>query len=45
MNRQSTAPANSSTLRFPVEGMTCASCAGRIERALKKLPGIDDATV
>ncbi|MGE0310881.1 MAG: heavy metal translocating P-type ATPase [Lautropia sp.] len=25
--------------------MTCASCVGRVERALKKIPGIDDASV
>jgi len=30
---------------LPVEGMTCASCAGRIERVLRKLDGIHDATV
>ena len=33
------------TLRFPVEGMTCASCVGRVERALEKLPGIEAASV
>ena len=27
-------------LSLPVEGMTCASCAGRVERALIKLPGV-----
>src|SRR5688572_18857068 len=30
---------------FAVEGMTCASCAGRIERALHKVPGVVDAVV
>jgi Cu+-exporting ATPase len=29
----------------PVEGMTCASCVGRVERALRRLPGVADATV
>jgi Cu+-exporting ATPase len=25
--------------------MTCASCVGRVERALRKVPGVQDATV
>jgi len=25
---------------FPVAGMTCASCVGRVERALRKVPGV-----
>ncbi|TZF89700.1 copper ion binding protein, partial [Cognatilysobacter lacus] len=33
------------SIRFPVQGMTCASCVGRIERALLRLPGVQDATV
>ncbi len=33
------------TLRLPVEGMSCASCAGRIERALAVLPGVESASV
>ena len=28
------------TLRLDVEGMTCASCAARIERKLNKLDGV-----
>jgi len=32
-------------LDMGVGGMTCASCAGRVERALKNLPGVVDATV
>ena len=28
-----------------LEGMTCASCAMRIEKGLKKLPGVKDANV
>ena len=27
-------------ISLPVEGMTCASCVGRVERALKAVPGI-----
>ena len=32
-------------LALPIEGMTCASCAGRVERALLAVPGITAATV
>ena len=28
-----------------IEGMTCASCVGRIERALKAIPGVTEAVV
>jgi Cu+-exporting ATPase len=33
------------TLDLGVAGMTCASCVGRVERALKKVPGVNDAVV
>ncbi|MGB2892932.1 MAG: heavy metal-associated domain-containing protein, partial [Albidovulum sp.] len=33
------------TVALPVEGMTCASCVGRVERALKGVPGVLDASV
>lgn len=36
---------NSQTLDLGVAGMTCASCVNRVERALKKLPGVTDASV
>ncbi|MDR0182180.1 heavy metal translocating P-type ATPase [Lysobacter arvi] len=32
-------------VRLPIAGMTCASCAGRIERALTSLPGVLRADV
>ncbi|KAA3628270.1 MAG: Cu(2+)-exporting ATPase [Proteobacteria bacterium] len=32
-------------IRFGVQGMTCASCVGRVERTLKKQPGVEVATV
>ena len=32
-------------LALPVEGMTCASCVNRIERFLKRTPGVEDAAV
>lgn len=33
------------TLRLNVSGMTCASCAARVEKVLRKLPGVIDARV
>ncbi len=33
------------TITLPVEGMTCASCVGRVEKALKAVPGVSDAVV
>ncbi len=33
------------SLTLPVEGMTCASCVGRVERALAKVPGVTEASV
>jgi P-type Cu+ transporter len=32
-------------LQLPIVGMTCASCVNRIERYLKKTPGVETATV
>src|SRR5271169_1579524 len=33
------------TLNLPVEGMTCASCVLRVEKALKKVDGVMEANV
>ncbi|MDR2990393.1 MAG: cation transporter, partial [Burkholderiaceae bacterium] len=33
------------TLDLGVGGMTCASCVARVERALKKVPGVQEAAV
>src|SRR5690554_1164903 len=33
------------TVELAVEGMTCASCVGRVERALNDAPGVIEATV
>jgi Cu+-exporting ATPase len=38
-------PASAASLTLPVEGMTCASCVARVERALGKLPGVSNASV
>ncbi len=32
-------------IRLAVTGMTCASCSARVAKALKKTPGVTDATV
>ncbi len=34
-----------SRIALPIAGMTCAACAGRVERALLKLPGVREASV
>jgi Cu+-exporting ATPase len=33
------------TLELKIDGMTCASCAGRVERALGKVPGVEQVSV
>ncbi|MHA1544834.1 MAG: heavy metal translocating P-type ATPase [Alphaproteobacteria bacterium] len=33
------------TTSFQIEGMTCASCVGRVERALSAIPGVSKASV
>ncbi|MCQ9617032.1 heavy metal translocating P-type ATPase [Paenalcaligenes niemegkensis] len=33
------------TISLPIEGMSCASCVGRVEKALGKVPGVDSVTV
>jgi Cu+-exporting ATPase len=37
--------AEATRLTLPVEGMTCAGCAGRVERALAAVPGVTNAAV
>ena len=32
-------------VRLSVQGMMCAACVNRVERALKKVPGVSEATV
>src|SRR6185436_17717942 len=32
-------------ISLPIAGMTCASCVNRIERFLKKTPGVEEASV
>lgn len=33
------------TLQIPVRGMTCAGCAGRVERGLLKVPSVEQAVI
>ena len=33
------------TYKFHIEGMTCASCVSRVERAIKKIDGVGDVVV
>jgi Cu+-exporting ATPase len=40
-----TETASPATIDIGIGGMTCASCVGRVEKALKKVPGVDSATV
>src|SRR5712692_2546602 len=40
-----TQPGAESHTILDLEGMTCASCAMRIEKGLKKVPGVKDANV
>ncbi|HKU95684.1 MAG TPA: heavy metal translocating P-type ATPase [Vineibacter sp.] len=34
-----------STIDLAIDGMTCASCVGRVERALQAVPGVQSASV
>ncbi|MSU90331.1 heavy metal translocating P-type ATPase [Rhodobacteraceae bacterium 2CG4] len=43
MNMPANFPAETALL--PIEGITCASCVGRVERALTRLPGVISASV
>jgi Cu+-exporting ATPase len=36
---------SSESVRIPVSGMTCAACSARVQRALAKQPGVEDANV
>jgi Cu+-exporting ATPase len=35
----------SEQVRFPIEGMTCTSCASRITRAVRKIEGVESVRV
>ncbi|MGD0122411.1 MAG: heavy metal translocating P-type ATPase [Candidatus Limnocylindrales bacterium] len=40
-----TSPDLSAEIQLPIEGMSCASCVNRIERFLRKIPGVAEASV
>ncbi|MCA8086703.1 heavy metal translocating P-type ATPase [Burkholderia cenocepacia] len=39
------APAAATTIELDIDGMTCASCVSRVEKALVKVPGVTRASV
>ncbi|WP_409373292.1 heavy metal translocating P-type ATPase [Pseudomonas baltica] len=38
-------PMHPTTFDLSIDGMTCASCAGRVERALRKVDGVSEVSV
>ena len=45
LDTKSSADAGFDSIVLSVEGMTCSSCVGKVERALKALPGVQTAAV
>ncbi|MCH7383093.1 heavy metal translocating P-type ATPase [Acinetobacter dispersus] len=45
METQTKTSSNNMNVSLQVEGMTCASCVGRVEAALKKVDGVQSASV
>lgn len=46
MRAKHEAPASGlGTIDIPVDGMTCASCVGRVEKAITAVPGVSAAAV
>jgi Cu+-exporting ATPase len=45
MDPMSTAPSSSQGIQLDIGGMTCAACVRRVEKALRKTPGVSDAVV
>jgi Cu+-exporting ATPase len=45
MTTATPAPTLTDSMDIAIGGMTCASCSGRVERALKKVPGVQEAAV
>ncbi len=38
-------PASNASYSLGIEGMSCASCVGRVEKAIRGVPGVTDASV
>lgn len=45
MTNEATTPAAAGAQTFQVEGMTCAHCAGAIEREVRRVDGVTDVRV
>lgn len=45
MSQRSASATTPGQWSFPVEGMTCASCALRVEKSLAKVPGVTEVSV
>ena len=45
MNDTATASGNSGAIKLQLTGMTCASCALRVEKSLRSVPGVLDVSV
>ena len=45
MTKAQTHPDPTRQIELKVDGMTCAACSARVERALTKVPGVETAAV
>lgn len=43
--KEKSAEGSEANAAFSVSGMSCAACAGSVEKAIKRLPGIREAVV
>src|SRR5690625_5248169 len=45
MSTSKNTTAAATTIQVPVQGMTCAACVGRVEKAIRSVQGVDDVSV